>query len=316
MAVQIVHLLEEVHIHHNEDEIAMIHLPDFRTPGPLITSQDLACDCQQHSIGANGLRDIAPEFGPGNHQRSDEYGHHSQPCFPDAESAGRGSLRHRLNLIAASHKSDSHKPCHGRDQRYVEYTSRVVKMQIDGFTGDQRSNAVGQGSREELQINSSPRPTASPPDQQQTGSQRQLFAYIEQVEAPAIHRLYWMHVLPWNDHKQIQEQPPCHEKCKIKSVDANGVIVLLNVRLNRHRSHHRDHMQEQNDIADEWIRRLLSQVNFEISRHDLRGEPHAQANAHQSPEESVVWRCSLKIADERDGCPEKDYILQNVAKSG
>ena len=43
MAVQIIHLLEEIHIDHDENQVAMIHLADLNAAGALIISQHLAC---------------------------------------------------------------------------------------------------------------------------------------------------------------------------------------------------------------------------------------------------------------------------------
>ena len=41
MTMQIVHFLEEVHVHHDEDQIAMIQLTNVAASRPLVISQDL-----------------------------------------------------------------------------------------------------------------------------------------------------------------------------------------------------------------------------------------------------------------------------------
>jgi hypothetical protein len=53
-------------------------------------------------------------------------------------------------------------------------------------------------------------------------------------------------------------------------------IVLLKVRLECDRSHHWNDVQKKNDIAEEWIRRFMSQVDFDIRPHELRNKPRGE----------------------------------------
>ena len=50
----------------------------------------------------------------------------------------------------------------------------------------------------------------------------------------------------------------------------SGLIALFDVGLHGECAHHRDDMQEQNDIAYKWIGYILAQENFEVSPQALR----------------------------------------------
>ena len=73
-----------------------------------------------------------------------------------------------------------------------------------------------------------------------------------------------------NNHQVKQER-------EIQRSHSDRAAVLLHVRLDRDRSHHRNNMQEKNYVPNKWIRRLMPQEDFEIGPHDLRGQPHTQA---------------------------------------
>ena len=61
MPVQIIHLLEEIDIDHDEHQVAMIHLPDVCSVRALIISQNLSC------FRSHNLFKIAPIPNAGKH---------------------------------------------------------------------------------------------------------------------------------------------------------------------------------------------------------------------------------------------------------
>src|ERR1700728_2595140 len=48
MAMQIIHLLEEIHVNHEKDQIAMVQLTNVVALNPLVASQDLSGFCRQN----------------------------------------------------------------------------------------------------------------------------------------------------------------------------------------------------------------------------------------------------------------------------
>src|SRR4051812_36124076 len=89
-------------------------------------------DRKQHAVCSDALRGSASKFCPGNHERSDENGNHSEASLPDAESPHRRSFGDGVTIKAACQKTESNKPCHGRNQRHIEDAAGVVEMEIDG----------------------------------------------------------------------------------------------------------------------------------------------------------------------------------------
>ena len=74
-------------------------------------------------------------------------------------------------------------------------------------------------------------------------------------------------------------------------------------------------MEEKNDVADKRIGRLVPQVDFDISPHDLRDQPYPQAEAHERPEQpGLRGRSRFHIEQNGDGGTQKNNVLQNVAK--
>ena len=61
MPVKIVDLLEEVHIHHDEHQVAMVHLANLRTSSTLVISQHLS------GFGRKDLLQVAPVPYSGQH---------------------------------------------------------------------------------------------------------------------------------------------------------------------------------------------------------------------------------------------------------
>ena len=127
-----------------------------------------------------------------------------------------------------------------------------------------------------MEVEATPRSATPSPYQHQACRQRQFFANIEQVETPAVHDLNGVHVLPGNHDKEVEEKPPREQKCEIEGSDSERATILLNMGLECHCCHHRNNVQEKNHVPDKWIRRLMPQVDFQISPHELRSQPHGQ----------------------------------------
>ena len=193
---------------------------------------------QKHAVSANRLWSIPSEFRPRNHQWGNKKCQHCRPGFPDSESARRRSFRHSFCFHIARQKTNAHKPCHGRDQRHVKHASRVIEVQIDGLTRDQRSHAVGQTCRKKMKIDRPPFVPASPPDQQQARGQREFFAHVQQIETAAVRRFHRMHVLPRDHDKQVKEEPPRQQQGEIERIHADAVLIVLHMRQDGQRGHH------------------------------------------------------------------------------
>lgn len=165
-----------------------------------------------------------------------------------------------------------------------------------------------------MKVDSPPWILTAAPDQNQSGRKNQFFAYIEKVEAPAIERLDWFHVLPRNNHEQVQEEPPREQKREIKCACPNGALVVLNVRFERDRRHHGNDVEEKNHIAHEWVWSFVAQVHFNVGPHYLRDEPHHQPEAHQRPEKAALTGGGPYVQKKRYGRGEKNNVLKNVTE--
>ncbi len=142
-------------------------------------------------------------------------------------------------------------------------------MQVDGLAGHERGDAIEQRRYEQMKVNASPGPAAPPPHQQQSRRQHQFFANVKQIKTSAVHGFDRVHILPGNHDEEIQKQPPRQQQREIERSNSHRAIILLHMRLDRHRRHHRNNVQKENYIANKRIRRLVPQVDFEISPHEL-----------------------------------------------
>src|ERR1700732_5063166 len=120
-----------------------------------------------------------------------------------------------------------------------------------------------------MKVKAAPRSAAAPPYQHQACRQDQFFPYVEQVKTSAVYGFNRVHILPGDDDKEIQEKPPRKQKGEVERSNSESAIILLNMRLHCHCSHHGNDVQKENHVPDKRIRRLMSRVDFQISPHEL-----------------------------------------------
>ncbi len=122
--------------------------------------------------------------------------------------------------------------------------------------------------------------------------QHHLFGQIGGVEVVAVGDLIDVHGLPRDYGIHIEEDPPNQEQSEIECANARVPFVLVEMGKKRESSHHRDQMQEEDDVAGEWVWNFLALENFKVIPHALITEPEEHAAKHEDPESS---RASIRI---------------------
>src|SRR5579864_728797 len=84
--------------------------------------------------------------------------------------------------------------------------------------------------------------------------------------------------------------------------------------LNRESCHHRDNVQEQDDVADKRVGGFVAEKDFEISPQELRQQPHSESEAHERAKETGFPRGCLQIGEECDRGTKQKSTLQKIAK--
>src|SRR5437870_804000 len=92
-----------------------------------------------------------------------------------------------------------------------------------------------------------------------------LLGEIKCIQVSAIGQFVCARVLPGNHSEKIKVDPPDKEKREVKSSQTRGTIVLLGVGLQSQGRHHRNYMEEKNNISNERLGDLLTQDNFDVS---------------------------------------------------
>ena len=156
-------------------------------------------------------------------------------------------------------------------------------------------------------------------EQAECDQQDQFFREIGGVEVVAVGGLVDMHGLPGDDGVHVEENPPNQQESKIKHPDARVAFIFLKMREQGECSHHRDQVQEQNDIAAEGVWYLLALEDFEVVPHALIAQPEEHAAERENPEGSRTAAGATRgkrVGQKGGGCHQKQNALNPVANNG
>jgi hypothetical protein len=100
---------------------------------------------------------------------------------------------------------------------------------------------------------------------------------IKSVKAEAVRLRIRGNVLPRNDYKKVQIQPPGEQQDEIQRCPAPALRAVVHVWPDGHGSHERDKMKKEDDVANERIRNLSAQEYLGARPQELCAKPQHRA---------------------------------------
>ena len=165
------------------------------------------------------------------------------------------------------------KPHERRDQRQIEWAPGVIIQPVDRAVGDIRTHRIQQRSRKKMRIDFAPGALRAPHQKCETAGQRDVFHRSQMVIAPSVTQHVRSDVLPGNYDEEIEIHPPDQQQRKIQISRVHVEVIATVVRFQSQCANHRNRMQEQDDIADEWVWGVLVQHHFEVRPDRLANQP-------------------------------------------
>src|SRR5258708_23219712 len=111
-------------------------------------------------------------------------------------------------------------------------------MKINGHPGNNRAHAIEQGGLDKVSIDVLPGSLAEFPNRPRSHNQNDLLTGVKQVEAVAVGYFVRRNILPGNNNKQIQIEPPGEQEKEVQRHQPERMVVSFSMRLHGERRHH------------------------------------------------------------------------------